>query len=86
MKAFKYFDLDNNGKIVIFVINTLILGTCEPDEFSKALEKLGVVIPSKKDLDNLFKYYDTDSSGALDYKEFSAVITGNDQSQSKPDR
>lgn len=53
------------------------IGTCEPEEFAKALEKLGVVIPTKRDLDALFKYYDTDNSGSLDYKEFSAVITGN---------
>jgi hypothetical protein len=39
-----------------------------------------VVVPSKKDLENLFKYYDTDGSGALDYKEFAAAITGGSQS------
>ena len=30
------------------------IGTCEPEEFAKALEKIGVTIPSKKDLDMLF--------------------------------
>lgn len=64
MKAFKYFDLDNNG-------------TCEPEEFVKAIEKIGVVIPSKKEADILFKHYDTDGSGSLDYKEFTAIICGN---------
>ena len=34
-------------------------------------------IPSKKELDQLFQYYDRDSSGALDYKEFAAILTGN---------
>mgnify|MGYP001017634589 CR=1 FL=1 len=47
-----------------------MLGTCEPDEFKKAIEKIGVTIPSQKDLMMLFNYYDTDKSGALDYKEF----------------
>ena len=46
-KAFKYFDLDNNGQSIYML---MIIGTCEPEEFQKALEKIGVVIPSKKDL------------------------------------
>ena len=33
-KAFKYFDLNNNG-------------TVEPDEFAKAIEKIGIMIPTK---------------------------------------
>jgi Ca2+-binding EF-hand superfamily protein len=32
----------------------LLIGTCQPDEFAKALEKIGVVIPSKRELDMLF--------------------------------
>jgi Ca2+-binding EF-hand superfamily protein len=55
---------------------TLDVGTCEPEEFQKAIEKIGVTIPSKKDLEMLFKYYDSDGSGALDYKEFSAILLG----------
>jgi len=35
MKAFKYFDLNNNG-------------TVEPDEFAKAVEKIGIMIPSRQ--------------------------------------
>lgn len=60
-------------------------GTVEPDEFAKAIEKIGIMIPTKqvsqnylkftkiflKDLDALFALYDTDKSGTLDYKEFS---------------
>jgi Ca2+-binding EF-hand superfamily protein len=34
-KAFKYFDLNNNG-------------TVEPDEFAKAIEKCGIAIPTKQ--------------------------------------
>jgi hypothetical protein len=48
------------------------------------LEKIGVTIPSKRDLQMLFSYYDTDGSGALDYKEFSAIILSNDTG--KPER
>ena len=33
MKAFKYFDLNDNG-------------TVEPDEFAKAIEKIGIQIPT----------------------------------------
>lgn len=35
MKCFKYFDLSNNG-------------TLEPDEFAKAIEKIGIMIPTKQ--------------------------------------
>jgi len=55
---------------------TAAVGTCEPEEFQKAIEKIGVTIPSKKDLQMLFSYYDTDGSGSLDYKEFSAILLG----------
>jgi len=35
MKAFKYFDLDNSGMV-------------EPEEFAKAIEKIGIMIPTKQ--------------------------------------
>ena len=35
MKAFKYFDLNNNGVV-------------EPEEFAKAIEKIGIMIPTKQ--------------------------------------
>lgn len=35
MKSFKYFDLNNNGLI-------------ELDEFGKAVEKIGIMIPTKR--------------------------------------
>ena len=35
MKAFKYFDLNDNGSV-------------EPDEFAKAIEKIGIQIPTQK--------------------------------------
>jgi len=63
MKAFKYFDLNNNGVV-------------EPEEFAKAIEKIGIMIPTKQDLDALFSIYDTDRTGDLDYKEFSTSIFG----------
>jgi len=63
MKAFKYFDLNDNGVV-------------EPDEFAKAIEKIGIQIPTRQDLDMLFNIYDVDQSGALDYKEFSAAVFG----------
>lgn len=34
MKAFKYFDLDNSGAV-------------DPNEFAKAIEKIGIMIPTK---------------------------------------
>jgi Ca2+-binding EF-hand superfamily protein len=35
MKSFKYFDLNDNGSV-------------EPDEFAKAIEKIGIMIPTKQ--------------------------------------
>jgi len=34
LKCFKYFDLNNNG-------------TVEPEEFAKAIEKIGIIIPTR---------------------------------------
>jgi hypothetical protein len=65
LKAFKYFDLNNNG-------------TVEPDEFAKACEKIGVMIPTSQDLDALYALYDKDNSGTLDYREFASEIFGRD--------
>jgi len=63
MKAFKYFDLNDNG-------------TVEPEEFAKAIEKIGIQIPTKQDLDMLFSIYDIDGSGGISYKEFSSGVFG----------
>jgi len=63
LKSFKYFDLNDNG-------------TVEPEEFAKAIEKIGIQIPTKQDLDSLFSVYDVDGSGSLDYKEFAGSLFG----------
>jgi len=63
LKSFKYFDLNDNGVV-------------EPDEFAKAIEKIGIQIPTRQDLEMLFSIYDVDQSGGLDYKEFSAAVFG----------
>ena len=62
-KAFKYFDMNNSGDV-------------DPMEFKKAIEKIGIMIPTKEDLDVLFNIYDADGSGAITYKEFSAALFG----------
>lgn len=49
-------------------------GTVDPEEFRKAIEKIGIMIPTKEDLDMLFGMYDTDGSGDLSYKEFSGML------------
>jgi Ca2+-binding EF-hand superfamily protein len=73
MKAFKYFDLNDNGSV-------------EPDEFAKAIEKIGIQIPTQKDLNMLFSIYDADGSGALDYKEFSSAVFGGPAQVAAPSR
>lgn len=46
MKAFKYFDLNDNG-------------TVEPEEFAKAIEKIGIQIPTKQVSLNFLKHSKT---------------------------
>ena len=60
LKAFKYFDLNNNG-------------TVEPDEWVKAIDRLGVTSIGADVIKQLFSAYDTDGNGVLDYREFAAV-------------
>ncbi len=40
----------------------------------KAIEKVGIAFPSKKDAQQIFAHYDLDRSGALDYKEFTGMV------------
>lgn len=63
LRAFKYFDLDNSDSV-------------DFNEFSKAIEKVGIVILDPAKLEQLFQIYDEDGSGALNYKEFVGVLFG----------
>jgi len=73
LKCFKYFDLNNNG-------------TVEPEEFAKAVEKIGIMIPSQQDLNALYSIYDKDGSGTLEYREFASEIFGRDVGGATPSR
>ncbi|CAG9315599.1 unnamed protein product [Blepharisma stoltei] len=71
LRAFKYFDLDNSETVSL-------------DEWTKAIEKIGLVVPNQRMLEDLFRFYDTDHSGALDYKEFVAAIFNNQSITGRP--
>ncbi len=60
---FKYFDIFDRGTVT-FV------------DFLRTVEKIGLYY-TPLELEPLFQEYDTDASGALDYKEFSAIVFGN---------
>ena len=62
IKMFKYFDIYDRGSVNF-------------NDFVKAMEKIGLYY-SPEQLQPLFKAYDTDGSGSLDYKEFSGIIFG----------
>ena len=64
LRAFKYFDLDNNG-------------TCTEKEFLKTIMKIGITGFTEDDIKELFKIYDIDNSGHLDYKEFIGILYSN---------
>ena len=59
---FKYFDVQDKGCV-------------DFNEFCRVLEKTGMYYPPEQ-LKPLFASYDTDGSGAVDYKEFSTAIYG----------
>lgn len=70
IKAMKFFDLNNSG-------------TVSKDEFSKALDRLGVNSYNEQQLSQLFAIYDLDNSGELDYKEFASILFGTPRSPTK---
>ena len=59
---FKYFDIYDKGCV-------------DFNDFSKAMEKIGLYY-GPQDLQGLFRVYDVDRSGAIDYKEFSGIVFG----------
>lgn len=61
LKSFRYFDANNDGCVSL-------------NEWYKAIEKIGVVVPTLNDLKELFYTYDTDADGLLNYKEFSDYL------------
>jgi len=61
LKCFKHFDTDEDGLI-------------DFSEWTKGIEKLGIVIRSQEDLKHLFEYYDVNQNGKLDFKEFSDIV------------
>jgi len=63
LKAFKFFDINDSGDL-------------SPEEFAKAIEKIGIMIPTRQDLDTLFNIYDDDRSGVITYREFSSNLFG----------
>jgi Ca2+-binding EF-hand superfamily protein len=70
MRSFKYFDLDNSGFVSF-------------EEWIRAIEKIGVVLPEGTNLREIFTLYDTDSSGELDYREFIAGVFGENSASGK---
>jgi len=61
---FKYFDIYDRGSVNL-------------NDFMKSMEKIGLYY-SVQEMEPLFKYYDRDGSGCLDYKEFSTIVFGNE--------
>lgn len=62
IKMFKFFDVQDRGSVNFA-------------EFCRVLEKLNMYYPPEQ-LKPLFDFYDSDSSGAVDYKEMTAAVLG----------
>ncbi len=69
-RSFKFFDLDNDGGV-------------SPAEFGKACEKLGVFIPTDYNLQQIFRHYDTNGNGIIEYNEFTDAFLGGKAPQAK---
>ena len=50
-------------------------GTLDIDEFRKGIHDFQIDV-DEKDIDVLFKSFDIDGSGAIDYDEFIRVVVG----------
>lgn len=59
-KMFKYFDIQNSGKV-------------DFDQFYRSMEKTGIIM-EKSDLFEIFKRVDANGDGNMDYKEFSGAF------------
>mmetsp|Transcript_29497 Transcript_29497/g.39253 ORF Transcript_29497/g.39253 Transcript_29497/m.39253 type:complete len:108 (-) Transcript_29497:2739-3062(-) len=71
-KTFKFFDIQNKGSVT-------------QDQFARAIQKVGVVLPDSMDIGMIFSYYDRSGDGRIDYKEFSNILaTGNSVPEQTP--
>ena len=61
MKNFRYYDIDSDGYLSM-------------NEWFKAIEKIGVVLPTMGNLKELFYLYDSDNDGKICCKEFCDIV------------
>lgn len=61
-KTFKFFDIQNKGSVTL-------------DQFTRAIQKVGVVLADGMDIKMIFEYYDRSGDGRIDYKEFSTILS-----------
>lgn len=55
------------------------------DQFSRAIEKIGVAM-NEYDLKIVFNKYDISGDNELDFKEFATIFAQNDSGSSMPDK
>lgn len=61
IRYFKHFDVDNDECVTL-------------DQWSKAIEKIGIIVPSSSSLQHIFHFYDTNNTGLINYREFTELL------------
>ena len=73
LRAFKYFDLSNSN-------------LSDKNTFIKTVMKIGITGFSEENISSIFKFYDTENSGKINYKDFIGILYNNPSIMDNPEK